>query len=89
MLAVMTAAVRSMSERDQTECRLVTQSLPMVASCLTANHKELPASALSCLDALLGEHAHSTSPPGVEGITGVCYDASPGCAQCSIVHAHA
>ena len=55
VLAVTTAAARAMSERDQAECRLVTQSLPMAAACLTANHKELPATALSCLDALLGE----------------------------------
>ncbi len=56
VLAVTTAAARAMSERDQAECRLVTQSLPMTAACLTANHKELPATALSCLDALLGGH---------------------------------
>ena len=61
LLAVTTAAARAMSKRDQAECRLVTQSLPMVAACLTANHKELPATALSCLDALLGEHTQTMS----------------------------
>ena len=55
MLAVTTAAARAMSERDAAECRLVTGSLPMVAACLTAHYKELPATALSCLDALLGK----------------------------------
>ena len=55
VLAVTTAAARALSNRDQAECRLATQSLPMVATCLTANHKELPATALSCLDAMLGE----------------------------------
>jgi hypothetical protein len=59
VLAVVTSAARAMSEQDQAECRLVTQSLPLVAACLTAHYKELPASALSCLDALLGEPLHS------------------------------
>lgn len=59
VLTVTTAAARAMSERDQAECRLVTQSLPLVAACLTAHYKELPATALSCLDALLGEPLHA------------------------------
>jgi len=57
-----TAAARAMSVSDQAECRLVTQSLPMIAACLTASYKELPASALSCLDVLLGESVYSLSP---------------------------
>ena len=57
VLTVTTAAARAMSESDVAECRLVTQSLPLVAACLTAHYKELPATALSCLDALLGLHA--------------------------------
>ena len=52
-----TAAARAMSERDAAECPLVTQSLPLVAACLTAHYKELPAMALSCLDALLGQRS--------------------------------
>ena len=52
-----TAAARAMSERDAAECRLVTQSLPLVAACLNSHYKELPATALSCLDALLGRRS--------------------------------
>ena len=49
-----------MSARDAAECRLVAQSLPLVAACLTAHYKELPATALSCLDALLGRRPACT-----------------------------
>lgn len=59
VLAVTIAAARAMTKTGQAECKLVPQSLPFVVASLTANHKELPASALSCLDALLGERAHS------------------------------
>ncbi|CAK0735276.1 hypothetical protein CVIRNUC_000554 [Coccomyxa viridis] len=61
VLTVTTAAARAMSADDAAECRLVTQSLPLVAACLTAHCKELPATALSCLDALL-EAAQIQSP---------------------------
>ena len=57
VLTVTTAAARAMSADDAAECRLVTQSLPLVAACLTAHYKELPATALSCLDALLGRRS--------------------------------
>ena len=63
VLTVTTAAARVMSADDAGECRLVTQSLPLVAACLTAHYKELPATALSSLDALLGlRTALCTSP---------------------------
>ena len=67
VLAVTTAAARAMSETSQAKCRLVTTSLPILVACLTANHRELPASALSCLDALLGERAQSCHHEAWEG----------------------